>query len=81
MVFVDEVDTAQYLVSADGDVIDKSDDQLVDRYISTNGHCYLLLNTINGDKRLYLQENVIAITFLNIPPELYEKPQSKMTKV
>lgn len=73
MKFVDEVDSSIYKVSSSGEVIDTTTNTPVQRYLSTNGHCYMLLNMRNGMKRLYLQENIIAITFLKIPTFLIDK--------
>ena len=74
MGFVNEVNTKIYRVSTAGDVVNVTNDQLVEKYMSSNGHRYLLLNTIDGNKRLYLQENIVALTFLNVPKYLSQKP-------
>lgn len=74
MIFFDSVNMEKYKVSTDGDVVDISTNQQVIQYISTNGHCYLLLDNNDGSKRLYLQEHIVAATFLEIPLNLYQKP-------
>ena len=67
MRFTDNVRCNLYQVSSYGDVINMNTGDIIKPYISSNGHCYILLERNDSSKRLYLQENITAYTFIDIP--------------
>lgn len=66
------VEYDRYLVSDTGEIFDKSTNTFLKPYNSTNGHDYIILDTLDG-KRIELIENIVFQSFgLLIPLDLMD---------
>lgn len=73
MHFTSSVKNSNYMVSSIGNVKHIESDTILKPYVSTNGHSYMLLEQTSGLYKLYLQENIVASTFVEIPESLINK--------